>query len=174
MARQRAVTETAPELPGYGELLEALKTRIRGAQVRAALAANRELIELYWDVGRAIVGRQQSDEWGTSVIERLSRDLRAAFPEAHGFSPRNLWRMRQFYLAYTEPEPPPHDTAAATDTSPPRRVDVRSVFLPQLVAESPAPAADDSGAAVLFEILPQPVAEIDGPPATDLNAAVLF
>lgn len=170
MARQRAVTETAPELPGYGELLEALKTRIRGAQIRAALAANRELIALYWDIGRAIVGRQRSDEWGTSVIERLSRDLRAAFPEAHGFSPRNLWRMRRFYLAYASPELP---DAAAAD-SPAQVIDVRSVFLPQAVAESPAPAAKDAGEAVLFEILPQPVAETGDPAPDESDATVFF
>jgi len=190
MARQRAVTEPVPELPGYGELLEALKTRIRGAQVRAALAANRELIALYWDIGRAIVGRQQSDEWGTSVIERLSRDLRASFPGAHGFSPRNLWRMRRFYLAYAEPEPPP---ATAADPSP-AVLDVRSVFLPrpvaevgstaesterhgflpQPVAEVGGPAANAAGGAVLFEILPQPVAEDDVPAADASDASLLF
>ncbi|HET7462812.1 MAG TPA: PDDEXK nuclease domain-containing protein [Longimicrobium sp.] len=137
MPRQRAVTEAGPDLPGYGELLEALKARIRGAQVRAALAANRELIALYWDIGRAIVGRQQSDEWGTSVIERLSRDLRDAFPDAHGFSPRNLWRIRAFYLAWSEPE-----------------------ILPRPVAEIPATALRLPLLGGQSVILPQPVAEI--------------
>lgn len=193
MARQRAVTEPAQELPGYGELLEALKARIRGAQVRALLAMNRELIALYWDIGRAIVGRQQSDEWGTSVIERLSRDLRAAFPDAHGFSPRNLWRMRRFHLAYAGPELP----SGAGAGFPTRILDVRSVFLPravaeiggapadgsepdaprailpQPVAETAAPAAGASDVAI-FEILPQPVAEIADPAAEARDAAVLF
>ncbi|HEU4560297.1 MAG TPA: DUF1016 N-terminal domain-containing protein [Longimicrobium sp.] len=104
MAKKRNATTVAQEPAGYGELLEDLKSRIRSAQVRAALAVSRELIGLYWDIGRAIVERQQRQEWGSAVIERLSNDLRAAFPEAQGFSPRNLWRMRALYLAYSDPE----------------------------------------------------------------------
>lgn len=116
-----------PPLPdGYGELLETLKSRIRVAQVQAKLAVNRELIELYWDVGRSVVERQRSDGWGSAAIERLSRDLRTAFPEIQGFSPRNLWRMRAFYLAYTR-EIEPHLPVPEVD----------GVILPQAVAEIP-------------------------------------
>jgi predicted nuclease of restriction endonuclease-like (RecB) superfamily len=86
---------------GYAEFLDGLKTRIRTAQVRAALAVNRELIALYWEIGRAVVERQQAEGWGRSVIERLAKDLQAAFPGVGGFSPSNVWRMRGFYLAYS-------------------------------------------------------------------------
>jgi predicted nuclease of restriction endonuclease-like (RecB) superfamily len=100
--RDVAPTPAGESLPaGYVELLEALKADIRTAQVRAALAANRELIALYWRIGAAIVERQSAEGWGTGVIERLGRDLQAAFPGIEGFSPRNLWRMRAFHLAYT-------------------------------------------------------------------------
>ncbi len=75
-----------------------LKERIRSAQLRAAQAVNRELIELYWQIGRSIVERQRSDGWGKSVVERLAKDLQAEFPGMSGFSPRNVWRMRAFYL----------------------------------------------------------------------------
>jgi hypothetical protein len=79
-----------------------LKERIRNAQLRAALAVNRELIQLYWQIGQAIVERQQRGGWGRSVVERVARDLQDEFPGLAGFSPPNIWRMRSFYLAYTE------------------------------------------------------------------------
>lgn len=87
---------------GYEAFLGELKERIRTAQLRAAVAANRVLIELYWQVGRDIVERQKAHGWGKSVVERLAQDLQKAFPSLTGFSPRNVWRMRAFYLAYTE------------------------------------------------------------------------
>ncbi len=87
---------------GYKELLGDLKERIRAAQVRAALSVNRELIALYWQIGRAISDRQETHGWGTQVIDRLSADLRHTFPDMRGFSPRNLRYMRAFAAAYPE------------------------------------------------------------------------
>ncbi len=84
----------------YAEFLEQLKVRILEAQTRAAAAANRELLHLYWQIGRDIVLRQEREGWGTAVIERLAGDLGRLFPGVAGFSARNLWRMRAFYLAY--------------------------------------------------------------------------
>jgi hypothetical protein len=86
----------------YAQLLNRVKSRIREARVRAGLAANRELVALYWEVWKLIVERQRAKGWGSAVIERLSRDVRHEFPDIQGFSPRNIWRMRAFYLAYTE------------------------------------------------------------------------
>ncbi len=87
---------------GYDELLVQLKERIRGAQVRAALSVNRELVLLYWSIGRDILARQQEQGWGAKVIERLAGDLRHEFPEMKGFSPRNLKYMRAFAAAWPE------------------------------------------------------------------------
>jgi len=81
----------------YATLVAELKDRIRSAQVRATRSVNRELIKLYWDIGKAIVERQKKLGWGKSVVEKLAGDLRAAFPDQTGFSPQNLWFMRQFY-----------------------------------------------------------------------------
>ncbi len=81
---------------GYQVLLSALKERIRAAQVRAALSINRELITLYWQVGRDILAQQQEHGWGAQVIDRLAADLRHAFPTMKGFSRRNLHYMRAF------------------------------------------------------------------------------
>lgn len=65
----------------YAEFLREMKERIRSAQIQAALNVNRELVLLYWQIGREILTRQQTGGWGAKIIERLSRDLRAAFPE---------------------------------------------------------------------------------------------
>jgi predicted nuclease of restriction endonuclease-like (RecB) superfamily len=78
----------------YGHLLQSLKERIRSAQLRASLAVNRELVLLYWQIGRDILNRQTQEGWGAKVIERLSQDLKQAFPDMKGFSPRNLKYMR--------------------------------------------------------------------------------
>jgi predicted nuclease of restriction endonuclease-like (RecB) superfamily len=88
------------QLNDYAQLLEDIKARIQATRTRVALAINRELIVLYWDMGKMIVERQQQHGWGDAVIDRLSRDLRRAFPENKGFSRPNLYRMRMFYLAY--------------------------------------------------------------------------
>ena len=94
---------TADKLPeSYPVLLEDIKSRIHSARIKAALAINRELIELYWEVGKCITSRQKKEGWGKSVVERLAIDLRNEFPEFSGFSSRNIWRMRAFYLAWTE------------------------------------------------------------------------
>ncbi len=86
---------------GYDAFLKDLKERIRTAQVKAAVAANSKLIELYWYIGQSIVDRQEREGWGSSVIERLAKDIQEAFPGIEGFSSSNIWRMRAFFLAYT-------------------------------------------------------------------------
>ena len=88
----------------YAVWLAEVKTRIQSARISAARAVNRDLILLYWDIGRGIVEKQEQLGWGKSVVDRLSRDLRAAFPTVTGFSPRNLWDMKRFYVTYSEPE----------------------------------------------------------------------
>ncbi|MCF6313191.1 MAG: PDDEXK nuclease domain-containing protein [Verrucomicrobiales bacterium] len=86
----------------YQQLLAAIKSRIQTARVQAHLAANRELVRLYWDLGRLIVERQKIEGWGKAVIEKLSTDLSQEFPEMSGFTSRNLWLIRKFYLAHSE------------------------------------------------------------------------
>ena len=89
---------------GYPELLAELKTRIRSAQVRAAFAVNRELILLYWSIGRDVLRRQQTEGWGSKVIDRLAQDLQIEFPGIEGFSPRSLKYMRAIAEAWPEEE----------------------------------------------------------------------
>jgi predicted nuclease of restriction endonuclease-like (RecB) superfamily len=86
----------------YADWLADIKARVASARQRAALAANAELIRLYWQIGRDILERQARQGWGSKVIERLARDLRAAFPEMKGFSRANLLYMRAFAEAWPE------------------------------------------------------------------------
>ncbi len=90
------------ELSGYAEFLAALKNQIRESQIRAAISVNHELVLLYWKIGRDILDRQRTSGWGAKVIDLLARDLRAAFPEMKGFSPRNLKYMRAFAQTYPD------------------------------------------------------------------------
>ena len=99
----RAVQLTPPP-EGYADWLADLKGRIHTAQQRATLAVNRELVLLYWQIGRDILARQVEQGWGAKVIERLAHDLRADFPEMKGFSPRNLKYMRAFAQAWPDAE----------------------------------------------------------------------
>jgi predicted nuclease of restriction endonuclease-like (RecB) superfamily len=87
---------------GYAEFLGALKSSIRQRQYQALRAVNKELIALYWDIGKLIDERQETEGWGKAVVERLSADLRNEFGEKSGFSGRNLWYMRTFYREYKE------------------------------------------------------------------------
>ncbi|MDQ3001215.1 MAG: PDDEXK nuclease domain-containing protein [Fibrobacterota bacterium] len=91
-----------PPPEGYADWLADLKGRIHTAQQRTTLAVNRELVLLYWQIGRDILTRQAEQGWGAKVIERLAQDLRAAFPDMKGFSPRNLKYMRAFAEAWPD------------------------------------------------------------------------
>lgn len=91
-----------PDLAQYQTFLNGLKNRIRTAQIKAAIAVNRELILLYWQIGRDILTRQQQEGWGAKVIERLAKDLKKEFPDMKGFSSRNLKYMRSFGEAYPD------------------------------------------------------------------------
>ncbi|MBZ0108608.1 MAG: PDDEXK nuclease domain-containing protein [Candidatus Scalindua rubra] len=87
---------------GYTTLLVKVKKQIQQAQIKASISVNHELIKLYSNIGKEIVSRQKKDGWGKSIVEKLSKDLHSEFPDLRGFSPRNLWNMRQFYAAYQD------------------------------------------------------------------------
>jgi predicted nuclease of restriction endonuclease-like (RecB) superfamily len=101
--RQRTVgelTDLGPRPKGYAAWLADVKARVQAAQQRAALAVNKELLQLYWQMGRDLSDRRR--EWGSGVIDSVSADLRAAFPEMQGFSPSNLRYMRAFAEAWPD------------------------------------------------------------------------
>ena len=80
----------------YAPFLETLKTRIQQERLKAVFSANAALVLMYWDIGTLILAKQQDQGWGAKVIDRLSHDLKEAFPKMSGFSPRNLKYMRKF------------------------------------------------------------------------------
>lgn len=88
----------------YATFIGELKARVAAARLSAARAVNRDLISLYWDIGKAIVEQQRTQGWGASVVEQIARDLRASFPGSQGFSARNVWDMRRLYEEYTGEE----------------------------------------------------------------------
>lgn len=90
----------ADKLIMYADLLHEIKKRIRHAQVRAVLSANKEMILLYWGIGFSIAERQIVEGWGAAIIPRLAKDIKNDMPEIKGFSERNLKRMVRFYREY--------------------------------------------------------------------------
>ncbi|MFA5331755.1 MAG: DUF1016 N-terminal domain-containing protein [Methanoregula sp.] len=99
-----------PNLPfevtaDYTSFIGELKDRIRAAQIKAVLSANRELITLYWSTGRDVFNKQKNDGWGSKIVNRLASDLHREFPDMEGFSRTNIYRMRAIYQAYPENSP---------------------------------------------------------------------
>ena len=92
----------ASAIVGYEDFLSELKSRISSAQLRAVVAVNKELVLLYWQIGRDILNRQQQQGWGAKVINRLAADLQKAFPEMKGFSRTNLMYIRAFAETYPD------------------------------------------------------------------------
>jgi predicted nuclease of restriction endonuclease-like (RecB) superfamily len=91
------------EMPaGYAAFFAGLKERIARERIKAVLSANSALVLMYWDIGRSILERQHKEGWGAKVIDRLSHDLKMAFPDMTGFSPRNLKYMRTFADAWPD------------------------------------------------------------------------
>ena len=93
-----------PARDSYAQFFADLKSRIQAAQLRASVAVNRELVLLYWQIGRDILERQERESWGTKVIDRLAVDLKREFPDMKGFSVRNLKYMRRFAQVWTDDE----------------------------------------------------------------------
>jgi len=84
----------------YKDFLQGIKERLRTAQMRAALAANKELIKFYWELGSELIEKQKAYNWGDHFLDQISHDIKKAFPKMQGFSKRNLQRMRQFAQLY--------------------------------------------------------------------------
>ncbi|MBK8611911.1 MAG: DUF1016 family protein [Flavobacteriales bacterium] len=100
--KKRKKTSVTVLPKNYTAVLEAVKARIRAAQLKAALAVNHELVLLYWHIGKEIIERQDKEGWGSKVVERLAKDLHREFPGMGGFSRSNLLYMRSFAEAYPD------------------------------------------------------------------------
>ncbi len=86
----------------YKNWLETLKQKINSAQIKAAVSTNYQLLELYWELAADIIQKQKEANWGDAILEQLSIDLRLMFPKINGFSRRNLYAIRQWYLFYNQ------------------------------------------------------------------------
>ncbi|MBI5917146.1 MAG: DUF1016 domain-containing protein [Bacteroidetes bacterium] len=117
-----------PTSPAYQQLVADATARVQSGQLAAFRAVNKELIGLYWDLGKMIVERQQRHGWGNSVVELLAKDLQKAFPRTSGFSKTNLWRMRAFYQTYRQVEILPPSVGEF-------QPDAQAVKMPPAVAE---------------------------------------
>ena len=85
----------------YAQWISEIKARYRKAQIKASIKVNVEQLNFNWQLGRDLVTRKAEERWGAGVVEQISLDLRAEFPESKGFSPTNLWYMKQWYLFYS-------------------------------------------------------------------------
>jgi predicted nuclease of restriction endonuclease-like (RecB) superfamily len=101
-SRKIVKPEAEVDTQRYQAFVNDLKSKIREARHRTALSVNRELVLLYWNIGREILGRQDREGWGAKIIDRLAKDLLGAFPEMKGLSARNLKYMRAFAEAWTD------------------------------------------------------------------------
>lgn len=110
----------------YQQWLANLKKRIKQSQIKAVVKVNTELLELYWSISSDIVKKQTESDWGDGIIEQLSLDLRLAFPEIKGFSSRNLWYMKKWFLFYFGENIKLHQVGAESSSK-----------MPQFVAEIP-------------------------------------
>lgn len=108
MAKKKQLVEKKDlpsKLPtGYGDILDSTVQKIQSAHVRAMSAANKELIEVYRDIGKTIHDQQENGEWGDAIVKTFASDLQKKFPGTRGFSYRNLYTMRDLYLSYKDSE----------------------------------------------------------------------
>lgn len=93
--------QPAQNIPAYGALLSEVVAAIRAARSNALKSVNRELMAMHWQIGEKITKQQEQEGWGASIVENLSKDIRQEFPGIAGFSPRNLWRMRDLFVTYS-------------------------------------------------------------------------
>jgi predicted nuclease of restriction endonuclease-like (RecB) superfamily len=84
----------------YKRWLESIKQKIKATQLKVAVSVSTQMLEMYWQLAEEIVAKQRTANWGEAVLEQLSIDLRLSFPNISGFSRRNLYAIRQWYLFY--------------------------------------------------------------------------
>lgn len=88
----------------YIYFVEEIKEKIRLTQYETLKIVNTSLINLYWNIGKEIYIKQQKNGWGKAIVEELAKELKKEFPKVKGFSARNLWNMRNFYIEYKSNE----------------------------------------------------------------------
>ena len=104
--KEGVIFPVAPNLSEMGDnylqFIEEIKNEIRKQRISVVLNANSSMICLYWNIGKAILENQEQEGWGAKVIDRLAKDLKEAFPDMSGFSPRNIKYMRKFAECWSD------------------------------------------------------------------------
>ena len=131
----------------YVQWIYDIKQRFRNAQIKAAVKVNSEQLLFNWQLGRDLVVRKAEEKWGNGIVEQVSLDLQAAFPEAKGFSARNLWNMKKWYSFYTSYE----DFGDAVNALS-GQMDISSLKLQQVAAEIQETASEEKLQQVVAEI----------------------
>lgn len=116
----------------YIQWIQDVKQRFRKTQIKAAVKVNSEQLLFNWQLGRDLVIRKAEEKWGSGIVEQVSLDLQAAFPDVKGFSARNLWNMKKWYSFYAVPE----STALLSDLN--QIVEHDQEKLQQVAAEIPS------------------------------------
>ena len=101
----------------YVDWIVEIKHRYRAAQVKASVKVNAEKLLFNWELGRDLVQKKAEERWGTGVVEQISIDLQREFPDSEGFSARNLWYMKQWYLFYNKDDIKMHQLGAEIENS---------------------------------------------------------
>ncbi len=99
--KKASITPTSPNIREYASWLVELKRRYQKQQIKAAVQVNQALLEFYWELGKDIAERQFENSYGSGFYQKLSRDLQRELPDAKGFSPKNLWYVKRFYVLYS-------------------------------------------------------------------------
>ena len=131
----------------YVQWIYDIKQRFRNAQIKAAVKVNSEQLLFNWQLGRDLVVRKAEEKWGNGIVEQVSLDLQAAFPEAKGFSARNLWNMKKWYSFYTSYEDFGNAVNALSG-----QMDISSLKLQQVAAEIQETASEEKLQQVVAEI----------------------
>ena len=131
----------------YVQWIYDIKQRFRNAQIKAAVKVNSEQLLFNWQLGRDLVVRKAEEKWGNGIVEQVSLDLQAAFPEAKGFSARNLWNMKKWYSFYTSYEDFGNAVNALSS-----QMDISSLKLQQVAAEIQETASEEKLQQVVAEI----------------------
>ncbi len=131
----------------YAQWIYDIKQRFRNAQIKAAVKVNSEQLLFNWQLGRDLVVRKAEEKWGNGIVEQVSLDLQAAFPEAKGFSARNLWNMKKWYSFYTS-----YEDFGDTVNALSGQMDISSLKLQQVAAEIQETASEEKLQQVVAEI----------------------
>ena len=131
----------------YTQWIYDIKQRFRNAQIKATIKVNSEQLLFNWQLGRDLVVRKAEEKWGNGIVEQVSLDLQAAFPEAKGFSARNLWNMKKWYSFYTS-----YEDFGDTVNALSNQMDISSLKLQQVAAEIQETASEEKLQQVVAEI----------------------